>query len=305
MMNCDESRLREIMLQAITNETGIAGVPIQIVERRMHEQITTLKMSCNGDDIIRVIQTALDEWEIDKTLDEVSYEMMREIGLPERSEFIWHLKALSKEKTEFYESLRPAAKALVRLLREQNDPKNRGEIPRDLAIKRLTGQGFPEDAVRYIHAEDTIEDFYTSWGDESHVRTYGLVKEYAKTAEYKQWQEECEQRWLEKEARYMHLLEEEEITQHIYSYIEELYDQQILDMDKLLDKKDRMEESKWLAKKEKIEHRDDVKIKQWEKVIRDVANLSFDDLREMQKMFKDGLPNLENALGFLERKKSP
>ena len=64
-----------------------------------------------------------------------------------------------------------------------------------------------------------------------------------------------------------------------------------------------MEESKWLAKKEKIEHRDDEEIKQWEKVVRDVANLSFDNLREMQKMFKDGLPPLESALRFLDIKK--
>ncbi|TET08850.1 MAG: hypothetical protein E3J86_09820 [Candidatus Thorarchaeota archaeon] len=299
MMTCDESKLKEILLEAISDETGIAGVPIQILERRMQEQISELKMNCDANDITRVIQSTLDEWAIDKTLDEVSYEMMREIGLPEKSEFIWHLKALSKEKTEFYKSLRPAAKALIRLLRGQNDSENRGEIPRDIAIKKLAEQGLSEDELRYVHADDTIEDFYTSWGDESHVRTYGLVKEYAKTEEYKQWQEECEQRWMEKEARYMHLLEEEEVTQHIYTHIEELYDQQMLAVDKLWSRKDRMEESTWLAKKEKIEHRDDEEIKQWKKVIRDVANLTFDDLREIQKMFKDGLPPIENALRFL------
>jgi hypothetical protein len=101
-MSCDKSKLKEIMFRAISDETGIAGVPIQIVLRRMKEQIIALNMSCNDKDVDKVIQRALDAWEIDKTLDEVSYEMMRDIGLPERSEFIWHLKILSEEKRDFW-----------------------------------------------------------------------------------------------------------------------------------------------------------------------------------------------------------
>ena len=56
-------------------------------------------------------------------------------------------------------------------------------------------------------------------------------------------------------------------------------------------------------KKEVIEHRDDEEIEQWEKVIHDVADLSFDDLQEMQRMFCDGLPSLEDTEAFLDTKK--
>lgn len=298
-MSCDESKLKEIMLETIRDEIGIAGVPILIVERRMKKRIKALKMNCDSNEISGVIQNALDTWEVDKTLDEVSYEMMREMGLPEKSEFIWHLKILSKEKIDFYRSLRPDEQALIRLLREQNDSEHRGEIPMDLAIKKLTDQGYSEGAVRYSHIEDTIGEFYTSWGDEKSVRTFGLVKEYEKTEEYKQWQEEREQRWMEKEHRYIHLLEEEKITQHIYTRIEELYEHQMFDMDKLVSKKDSLEESKWLAKKKETEHRDDEEIRQWQSVIDDVANLSFSDLKDMQKLFRDGLPSLDDIIRFL------
>ena len=301
-MICNESKLRKIMFEVINDETGIAGVPIQIVERRMQDQITELNLRCRINDIKQVIQRALDDWEIDKTLDEVSYKMMRQIGLPERSEFIWHLKVLSEEKKEFYRSLKAESKALIRLLREQDSPEHRGEIPRDLAIKKLSEQGFSEDDLKHIYAEDTIEDFYTSWDGKSHVRTYGLVKEYARSEEYKLLQKEMEEKSLEREMRRYRFTEECETTDPIYGRLDQLAEQQWEDLEALEMKKEAMDNKEYLRKKRAIESRDADEEAKWNQIIEMVYKLPFDTLIDLRKMLWEKLPSPEFVLDFLDKK---
>jgi hypothetical protein len=302
MMSCDKSKLKEIMFEVISDETGIAGLPIPIVERRMQNQITELNLQCEINDIRQIIQRSLDEWEIDKTLDEVSYEMMREMGLAEKSEFIWHLKALSKEKAEFYKSLKPEAKALIRLLREQDDPEHRGEIPREFAIKKLADQGYSKDAVRYAHVEDTIEDFYTSWGDERSVRTLGLVKEYEKTEEYKQWQEEMTEKSIEKEMRRYRFTEECETTSPIYERLDEITDKRWHDLEVLENKRGKMDEKEYLRRMRAIETRDADEETKWNQIIKMVYKLPLDILIKLRKMLRERLPTPESVFEFLDKK---
>ena len=298
-MSCDKSKLKEIMFRAISDETGIAGVPVQIVVRRMKKQIIALDMSCNDKDVNRTIQRALDAWEIDKTLDEASYEMMRDIGLPERSEFIWHLKILSEEKRAFYKSLKPAAKALIRLLREQDDPEHRGEILKNLAIRKLTAQGFSETDLKHIRAPDIIEEFY---GSPVEAGSYELVKEYEKTDEYKQWQEEMEEKSFQKMIRRYRFTEECETTDPIYGRLDQLAEQQGEDLEALEMKKATMDEDEYLRRKRAIETRDADEETKWNQIIEMVYKLPFDTLIELRKMLWKELPTPEVVLDFLDKK---
>jgi hypothetical protein len=296
MMTCDQPRLKDILFKAIGDETGIAGVPVQIVTRRMKEQFTSLDMSCDDNDINRVIQRALDAWEIDKTLDEVSDQMMREANQPVGSGFIWHLKVLTKERSEIYKSLKPEAKALIRLLREQNSPGHCGEIQKDVAIKELTEQGFSEDDLRHISAPDIIEEFYGDGG------SYELVKEYQKTEEYKQWLEEAEEKAWQKEMRRYRFTEECETTDPIHGHLDRLGEKQSEDLEALEMKRETMDEVEYLRKKKAIETKDAVEEAQWKQIIEMVYKLPFDTLIDLRKLLWKELPTPDVVLDFLEKK---
>ena len=303
-MSCDERSLKEVLFEALSDETGIAGVPLQIVVERMSAQIATLKMKCNNGDIIHVIQEALDAWEIDKTLDEIPYKMMKELGIPVGSGFVWHLKALSKEKSEFYRSLEPAAKALIKLLREQNEPNRCGEIPREIAIKTLVEKGFSEEDVNHIYVKDTIDEYCTSWGDDSGVWTYGLVDEHRKTEEYKQWYEESMRKASEKEAMRYRFTEECETIDPIHGRLDGLAEKRGEDLEKLELRRDMMSREEYLQRKKAIEERDADEEAKWNRVIEMVPTLPFDVLIDLRNLLWEGVPPPDDVLTFLDMKLS-
>jgi hypothetical protein len=301
-MACDKNQLKEILLEVLSDETGIAGVPIVVVEQRMREKIMAAGLRCGLSQIRKIIQRALDDWEIDKTTDELDYSKMRELGLPVQSGFTWHLKILSPEKSALYKSLKPEVKALIHLLREQNDPENLGIMPKDDAIKRLTEQGFSEDDTKRIYAKDIIEDFWISWGDDSSVWCYGLVREYEKTEEYKQWREEMEDQAAEKEMRRYRFTEECETTDPIYGRLDQLADRQGEDLDSLEMKRETMDEDEYLRKKKEIETRDTDEESQWKQIIEMIYELPFDILIDLRNLLWKELPTPEFVLEFLEKK---
>lgn len=300
-MSSDE-RLWEILIDTIRDETGQAGVPISVVEKRVEEQASAERIDVTKSQIKTMIQRGLDEWIIDKTVDELSDKKMRELGIPFDSGFIWHLKILTAEKTEFYKSLKPEAKALIRLLREQNDPRRMGIMPREIAAQKLEEQGFTDD-LKHIYAEDTIEDFMASWGDDLNVWCYGLVKEYQKTEEFKKWLQEVTDKDAEKEARRYRMNTECEITGPIHGHFEQLADKQWEDLEKLMIKKDKMSEQDYLLKKAVIETRDGEEEKQWNEIIEAVYDLDFNDLIALQTLFRgEVLPPLAEVENFLRAK---
>ncbi len=300
-MNCNETKLKELLIEAINDETGVAGVPILVVERRMQERIEAAGLQCGLFQIREVIQRALDDWEINKTPDELDHSKMGEFGMPVRSGFTWHLKILPAEKIASYKSLRPEVKALIQLLREQNDPDNLGVMPVDLAAKRLVEKGFSEDDTKSIYAQDILEDFGTSWGD-NRVWCYGLVPEYKKTEDYKQWQKEIEDEFYRKQARRERMVEECEITGPIHGHLDDLAEKREIDLHKLLINEDKMSKQEYLLKKTVIETRDEEEEKQWNEIIKAVFSLNFRDLIELRGLFlgKD-FPSLDEVRERLEQ----
>jgi hypothetical protein len=294
-MSCDFTQLKKIMMEVISDETGVAGVPIVVAERRMQERIEVAGLQCGLSQIRGVIQRALDDWEINKTPDELAYSKMKELGMTVCSGFTWHLKIL-----------RPEVKALIQLLREQNDPDNLGVMPIDLAAKKLVEQGFSEDDTKRLYAQDIIEDFGTSWGD-SRVWCYGLVPEYKKTEEYKQWQKEIEDEFDRKQARRERMVEECEITGPIHGYLDDLAEKREVELMELLMKEDKMDEQEYLLKKAVIESRDEEAEKQWNEIIEAVFSLNFSDLIELREIFLGKpLPSLDEVheqLRKMEEKK--
>ncbi len=299
MMNCDEAKLKEIIIEAIRDETGIAGVPVEVAEKRVLKKSKDVGMDCGLNQIRNLIRRLLDDWEIDKTIDELDVGRMKELGLPEVSGFTWHLKVLAPEKTEFYQSLKPKTKALIRLLREQNDPQRLGVMPKEEAIKLLTEQGF-QNSLEFIFARDTIEDFATIWGGKSNVWCYGLVKEYEKTEEYIQWHEEMMEKAAEREAFRYRRSEEFEITDPICARLEQLAERREEDLERLSMKRRKMRKGDYLLKKTAIETRDEEEEKRWNEIIDAVYSLSFDDLIALQKLFLGKeLPHFEEVRKFL------
>ncbi|MHA1959636.1 MAG: hypothetical protein ACW99U_05365 [Candidatus Thorarchaeota archaeon] len=218
-MTCDDKVLWEILTEVTVDETGLAGVPIDYAVGRVMELTQERRLRCTTDQILALIERKLDTWEIDKTFDELSYEKLRELGLPAESGFIWHIKLLTEEKAEQYRTLRPEEQALIRLLRDQNEPNRVGEMPRSEAAEKLKALGFTEHLER-IWVEDTVDTFGSFYKGE-HVWFYGLVPEWKKTSEYKKWQEECSQRAMDKEMMRMRIVDESPITGPIGQWLEE------------------------------------------------------------------------------------
>jgi hypothetical protein len=227
---------------------------------------------------------------------------MRELGLPEVGGFTWHLKLLGKKQTEFYKSLPAEAKALIRLLREQNDPEWLGVISKDEAVKKLSKQGFTEDDIESVYAKDTIEDFMTHWKSGPSVWCYGLIKEYEKTEEYKQWQEEMEEKSFEKEMRRYRFTEECETTDPIYGRLDQIAEQQGDDLETLEMKRATMDEDEYLRRKKAIETRDAEEEAKWNQIIEMVYKLPFDTLIDLRNMLWEKLPTPESVLEFLDKK---
>ncbi|MFW9888589.1 MAG: hypothetical protein ACFFER_10425 [Candidatus Thorarchaeota archaeon] len=293
-------KLWRILVETISNETGLAGVPLEVVMKRVKELSEAAEIDADEEHIQALIQKGLDEWVFDKTIDELSYQKMKEFGLPEESGFIWHLKVLAPEKAEFYKSLSPEAKALIRLLREQNDPITMGTMQKEVAIQRLNEQGF-SDNLRYIHAEDTIEEFIGGRENNSSIWYYGLVKEYEKTEEFKKWQEEATNRAIETQEMRHRRNEEFEIIDPIYCHLDELANKREEDLEELGLQRQSMSEHEYLMKKAIIEKRDEGEEMKWRDVIDVVETLNYDDLIALQKLFlRKSIPSLDDVFSFLD-----
>ena len=200
-MDCGTRLLVEILKE----KSSMAGTPLVIVRGRLNELARNHGLALGDYGVDVVIQHALDKWVVDKTIAELDLKMKKELGLP--WEFpTWHLKLLSPEETEWHRNLKPLAKAIIRLLRDQNDPRTLGSMPIEIGRKALIDAGFA-DVHKYPGVGDKVRSFM-SYVDGEMQSWFGLIHEFEKTEEYKQWSEEQDRRFQEKEQRYMRMVED-------------------------------------------------------------------------------------------------
>jgi hypothetical protein len=219
-MDCEEM-IRQELMQILNKPVGIAGVPLVVVERDLQNYTSTHSLDCGADQILTAIQRSLDEWVIDKTVDELAERTMKELGIPLTDVFTWHLKILSDEEADEYRKLDPKGQALIRLLREQNDTKWLGEISRDEATRILAEQGFEDP--EHVYAGPNVEDFSTFYkGSSESIWCYGIKREYEKTEEYQQWQEELAEKATQRELWDIRLDNEDDVTGPVYEHLEEM-----------------------------------------------------------------------------------
>lgn len=299
-MECNEEKLEKLLFEILREETGVAGVPVIVVERQLIDRVTHLGLACSIEDIRRAIERALDEWLIDKTIDEIAFQKKSELGLPEESGFTWHLKVLTPEQTERYRTFRPEEQALIRLLRTQNEPKNLGRMPKEEAIEILKKQGFSQH-LDHLGQEDVIEVSGTSING-ANVWCYGIVQEWYKTDDYKQSLDELSRKSMEKEIRLMRLDDEDDVTSPIYKHLDDKALKREEEMGSFWDYDEEVSQEEWDNKENELRERDAPEEAVWESIIEKVRNLSDDDLDEMRKMFRKKLPKQNKVLKILEKK---
>jgi hypothetical protein len=195
----------KLLVEILKKESGWAGTPLVLVRERLNDSARNHGLTLDDHGVDAVIHHALDKWVVDKTIAELNLKMEKELGLP--WEFpTWHLKLLSPEETEWHSNLKPLAKAIIRLLRDQNDPQTLGSMPIEIGRKALIDAGFA-DVHKYPGVGNKVRSFM-SYVDGEMQSWFGLIHEFEKTEEYKQWSEEQDQRFQEKEERYMRMVED-------------------------------------------------------------------------------------------------
>lgn len=195
----------KLLVEILKKESSWAGTPLVIVRKRLNDSARNHGLALDDHGVDVVVQHALDKWVVDKTIAELDLKMDKELGLPWGLP-TWHLKLLSPEETEWHKNLKPVAKAIIRLLRDQNDPQTLGSMPIEIGRRTLIDAGFA-DVDKYPYVVDKVRHFMSN-GDGEMQPWFGLIHEFKKTEEYKQWSEDQSQRYLEKEARYMRMLED-------------------------------------------------------------------------------------------------
>ena len=195
----------KLLVEILKKESSRAGTPLVIVRKCLNDSARNHGLALDDQGVDIVIQHALDKWVVDKTIAELDLKMDKELGLP--WEFpTWYLKLLSPEETEWHRNLKPLAKAIIRLLRDQNDPRTLGSIPTEIGRKALIDAGFA-DVHKCPFVVDKVRSFM-SYVDGEMQWWFGLIHEFEKNEEYEQWSEKQSQRYLEKEERYQRMLED-------------------------------------------------------------------------------------------------
>jgi hypothetical protein len=205
MAECDTETLQKLLLDILEQNGVYFGIPLIIAKKQLLSKAEDAKMDCSQKDINDAIQRAVDNWVVDKVLAPIQVTKKEELGLDSKGPF-WHLKKLSSEERDKYDSLLPVERALIGLLREQDEPGKRGRIPVKEAEEILSEQGFDE-IPEGIWVEDIVEETYQYEGDER-VDWYFLVQEHLKTDEYKKHEEQMLNQGLEKQRRHMEIVKD-------------------------------------------------------------------------------------------------
>ena len=184
----------KLLVEILKKESSWAGTPLVIVRERLNDSARNHGLALDDFGVDVVIQHALDKWVVDKTIADLHPKLQKELGLPWGLP-TWHLKLMSPEETEWHRSLKPLAKATIRLLRNQNNPSILGSILTGIGRKALIDAGFA-DVDRYPFVVDKVRSFMSN-ADGENKWWFGLIEEHEKTEEYRQWAEEQSQRDFE------------------------------------------------------------------------------------------------------------
>jgi len=172
---------------------------IDEIRRSLCEIIKGIDRRAPKDDIIRrliasyppaivdsAIEQALDQLEIDQLID---YDT-REEGHG-RTEAIWYLRILNEKEAHDLQSLKPVARALLKLLYKQGDYEHLGQMRVEDARTRLTELGFPLSETKYISVEGRVDVFWRFRSGQQE-EWFRIIPEYEKTAEYRAAEDEAE-----------------------------------------------------------------------------------------------------------------
>ncbi|MBD3159781.1 MAG: hypothetical protein GF309_13445 [Candidatus Lokiarchaeota archaeon] len=202
---CNPEWLRAHLVQIVEELSWRDGAPLPVVERRLLAKSEDEGMNCGVEDIQSVIQRTLDDWTLEKTISEIPSAIQDSLGYSSYK-LVWHLKIMSEERAQEYRNLEPVEIALIRILQNQNEPDSIGSISVSEAERRLSEQGF-EDIPEFMLIKDIVEEFF-KLDDGEMVRWYGLIEEFVKTEEYKKQEQKMIEASMEKEYRYIQLMED-------------------------------------------------------------------------------------------------
>ena len=210
-MNNKKKKIEKLLLTTLEEDSSRVGTPLVVVMNRLIKGMVESGLGCDEVLADETIKHALDSWIIDKTIASVPEKSEIELGLPLGLP-AWHLKLLTPEETDWHRSLSSLDRAIIQLLREQNNPQTLGSIPTEIGRKALIDAGFA-DVDKYPFVVDKVRSFMCNVDGENKW-WFGLIEEHEKTEEYKQWSEERLQRHLEKEVRYQRMLEDLEESEN-------------------------------------------------------------------------------------------
>jgi hypothetical protein len=200
-------KLEGLLLRIITQKSNWAGLPLELAKRIFINAANEQGLPCSERDFSATLSRLLDSWKVDKAIAELSDEFAKKLGLS-YGEPVWHLKVLTQEESEMFQNLDELDKAILRLLRKQNNPQHLGAIPIEEGRKILQEQGFSvEDAS--FHIEDYVREYSAFKNDES-IWWIGLIWAHERTEEYQKIREKQMKEYDKKEARRLQMIEESE-----------------------------------------------------------------------------------------------
>lgn len=144
----------------------------------------------------QIVQLAIEEWIVQKTIDYPSYDDDIPLGYPE-----WHLKIVTAEEKTQFAQLKPVQHALLKILYSmKTNQKRLGAVEETEAIDLLSGMGFDVTDIPLV--PDKVSIFFLS-KDDTRTKWYHLIPEYEKRESYVKDVEEMLQKSMDKERREM------------------------------------------------------------------------------------------------------
>ena len=150
------------------------------------EQVKKQLESSYAPDLVDAgVRQAIDEFLIEQVID-----YSRREGVVS-GDLIWYLRALSGEEEQKLRSLKPAQRALLKLMHCQGDYDHLGQMTVEDARTRLAEVGFPLSETKYLSVEGRVDVFWRIRSGEQE-EWFRIIPEYEKTAEYRAAEEEAE-----------------------------------------------------------------------------------------------------------------
>ncbi len=178
-----------LLLLEILREAGPQGLPVEDVRALLEKRIDY--QDAGSPD--QVIEYALDNWLIDKTIDYCRDTRGVEVG-----ELRWFLRALSEEESEELKQLPDIKKQIIRILRRQETERGLGMIRAEELLEKLRNKGFE---TQYVPIADIrVSDVFKA-EEGKLVKWIRLIPEFELTEDFKQTMKELEDMSLRKDIR--------------------------------------------------------------------------------------------------------